>query len=67
MGKHYKKFNNISILNILYKTSFFLPFEMLTKKYSVWVHIIDRNRREVDSIDNVNKEEEEIKIDIQAI
>jgi hypothetical protein len=31
------------------------------------VHIIDRNRREVDSIDNVNKEEEEIKIDIQAI
>ncbi len=38
---------------------------MLTKKYSVWVHVIDRNRREVDSIDNVNKEG--IKIDIQAI
>jgi hypothetical protein len=31
------------------------------------VHIIDRNRKEVDSIDNVNKEEEEIKIDIEAI
>jgi hypothetical protein len=29
------------------------------------VHVIDRNRREVDSIDNVNKEG--IKIDIQAI
>jgi hypothetical protein len=29
------------------------------------VHVIDRNRREVDSIDNLNKEG--IKIDIQAI